>query len=58
MSALEEEFDEENPEDSSDRNADDDDEPDVLLTETGNILADVLLMQRQAWAQRTDKQRP
>lgn len=58
LSALEEEFDEENPEDSSDRNADDDDEPDVLLTETGNILADVLLMQRQAWAQRTDKQRP
>lgn len=30
----------------------DDDEPDVLLTETGQILADVLLMQRQAYARR------
>lgn len=50
LQALEDQFAEEGP--GADE-AEADDATDILLTETGNILADILLMEQQAYAQRS-----
>jgi carboxyl-terminal processing protease len=54
LTSLESDEDEESDADAEDAAEDEDNEPDVLLTEAGNILVDALILKRQAYAINTD----